>query len=1019
MCKSNRLGLWKRAFVLMVAISVGLACACHAGELHSSDLRCALILDSSGSMDNDEAMLHTKEAAKLGLELLGSDVRIVLIRFGDSPSVSPEFHLATELEEARKWIDSIEPSGGTNYLSALKQLPPDVQIAFLLSDGIPDEQPEEILDFLRQSVTCQLHTIAVQTRPDAEELLREMASVRHGAFHKVSEPERIVDVFLELLGQVRRYSRHEMAKSELTLRDVAGEVVAIGFDASPTLSSASSTQKYEAAFPGKEVEVVRSQANVDELVIGRGSDAASARVVVIRFDLPTPTTTLRRFVSANGPNILEASASFVDGANLAVGSGRLLSVKTQFELLDGDGQVIEAKDGLTADSAIPEARFELSPGSEQQAFVVRTRVVDDQEGVEFESTSSLSIVPGDLPAEEPPKISAKLDIEAQACGRPIEINVRFKIDPKTHGRFDDFQKAILTTPPHLRVTRPDGVVVDSVDSPRQFTVTTARTTANGAEFALEFNDTQQSGEYVATLVNGNVSGAEYSATTRNIKCCSGDEIQLLVHAERQSGRVLLVDSEQEFSRDALMDDPITVSLVRQSMDARVFSSLGRGLRAKLIGRDGAVKSVPLRLENDRYVTSPVVVGEQGVLGVIVEVRLKGLQLTLEGEVRINDVQLEQVFPSANLFAFSHLPKGAVLPFEVRLIGKLTLANRLATSDELIAICTRRGIHQRWTIRDSTAKLVQSDVRNPDSRHWQSTLQFERAGRQNLAFVLTDQSKQVIHEIGWKLTIEESPVHLEVLAGEDSSSLSELPASDALAAWLPPLFTTSPTCFVAGHAADSGFLKHYFLAAVSSNNVDADFDEASGMFIKKISGDGLLEFSARFQPYPFASGNTNALPEIQVVKRLTFSRPVFVRWGRVTSGLGTLFVGCIVFQRLLRSHRIHRLANFGNQIAIWGGNSDQIRPVVDARKGMTEWLLCREASGRHPLVRPSELSRDLTPVARVTQLGDGFVQVASTANLPDLPEGRSMVARYGDQIRVNDSTTLTIEYGDQVLANATS
>lgn len=90
------------------------------------------VLDTSGSMREDDKLDQAKSALKHGLSILTEKDRFAIIGFATTVSnYRSELTQATKehLADARKWVDSLEPSGGTAISDAL-----DAAFAYQTSD---------------------------------------------------------------------------------------------------------------------------------------------------------------------------------------------------------------------------------------------------------------------------------------------------------------------------------------------------------------------------------------------------------------------------------------------------------------------------------------------------------------------------------------------------------------------------------------------------------------------------------------------------------------------------------------------------------------------------------------------------------------------------------------------------------------------------------------------------------------------------------------------------------------------
>lgn len=113
------------------------------------------VIDVSGSMSG-EKMAQGRNALHALLETLNGNDRFRLIAFSDQVrSYRREFTVATPAarEEARRWIDRLQPEGGTNIAGALREafetVSPESRVPFVIfiTDGLPsigEQNPERI-----------------------------------------------------------------------------------------------------------------------------------------------------------------------------------------------------------------------------------------------------------------------------------------------------------------------------------------------------------------------------------------------------------------------------------------------------------------------------------------------------------------------------------------------------------------------------------------------------------------------------------------------------------------------------------------------------------------------------------------------------------------------------------------------------------------------------------------------------------------------------------------------------------
>ena len=81
----------------------------------------ALIIDSSGSMGQNDAQGRRKEAAKAFIDAMQDDDQISVIDFDDSIKVSWSLQrVGSDQSWPRAAVDTIDSSGNTNILGALQ-----------------------------------------------------------------------------------------------------------------------------------------------------------------------------------------------------------------------------------------------------------------------------------------------------------------------------------------------------------------------------------------------------------------------------------------------------------------------------------------------------------------------------------------------------------------------------------------------------------------------------------------------------------------------------------------------------------------------------------------------------------------------------------------------------------------------------------------------------------------------------------------------------------------------------------
>jgi hypothetical protein len=391
----------------MVAATMSLDQVVAAQQPESIDQVIVIVIDVSSSMGQNNSLGEAKAAATLACALLRG--RVALVVFSDRAEVSPIFDLATQRDQATAWISNLRTQGGTKYLQALdavESLQPRAVV--FVSDGAPEEHADAILNRVRDQIRCPLHTIAVQAGDQARDVLGRMAATSKAGFHVVAHPSEVIDTFLDILGQIRRFRRHEMSAASLALPDVQGDLVAIGLDARPELAGA--TERQEITLGGRPILVVRaSYAALSEVTVSAPEIAPDKRVVVLRFDQPSSRMKLGPVLIRDGRAQVEASSSFHDPDGGALDPRGIAELSALFEAVDSQGQVIQsvtAKASPTQPALVATLDLPIKDGA-AVPFTVRLVSDDRSSGVPFRASESQVVVVDPATAARAPAVSAR------------------------------------------------------------------------------------------------------------------------------------------------------------------------------------------------------------------------------------------------------------------------------------------------------------------------------------------------------------------------------------------------------------------------------------------------------------------------------------------------------------------------------------------------------------------------------------------------------------------------------------
>lgn len=885
------------------------------GTLPSS-VDTAIVLDQSKSMEDNGKMAAAKQAGKLACLVL--DGRVQFVGFSSDVNPSPVFDLHTQRQEAITWVEKLETIGGTRYLRPLEvvaKLHPK-NIVFC-SDGEPEDNLDDILKFIHDQLRCPVHTVAVQTNAAAQDLLTKMAAATGAAFHRVDEPARLVDAFLGLLGQMRRFRQFELTGNSVTLPDVNGEILAIGFDAVPKLAG---SHGQEVVLTGSRIHVTRSRF-AQKTAVTVQADKPGKRVVVLRFDQAAAQMRLGPVTVHGNQAQVPVEVEFRDPAGKVVDPRGTTTLGAILEAVDPQGRVIQRVEAqpspnhpvVSATMTLPSRAGEAIP------YVIRTGSTDRSSGVPFIATESQAVVidpaksqPAAPPADNPPTRPRSLDSSA---------------------------------------------------------------------------------------------------------------LQLLVVAQRQRiGRKVVFDSvlhpdERDGVLGSLLEgDPISLELVRgDTIDAREFVSMGPGLRARMIGDDGAVTDVPLTLNNDRYVTTPVAIKGPGILAVHVDVSVTGLELHLKARLAVERLTMQLDLAREPIFRkLSVLPCGVIVPIEVAVLGKIK--NRVPDRDDFLEMLHRHGVQIVSTLSDSAGGVLARESVEAGGQPWSSTLALRHTGEQVFGLELVTRQGIVLDGLRWKFEVTAAPVQFALCVPTARGDLAPFTPGDHSWSWLPGWFTWSPTAVIVAKPTKSAFFSSYFLASVRVGDARAEFDETQGCFVRPVPTPGAVVCTGTLKPYGWSTASAGQHPELQVSESVAVVMPIQPRWGRLAALSGAVlalmsggFVG-------LRHWHRRRLEAWGYVVRLYvGGDSDACQPIV--RRGSHGWtvtpeiLICRDKGGeRTPSLEHSPCPAGKEVVARVRQHANGSVSFHADKKVPGMSAGSSRLLSLPGlhEQPVSDTATIVLE-----------
>ncbi len=169
-----------------------------------TDERCAVLVDTSGSMDPFMAELRAELAALVWEQFHKNKVWFNFIRFSDRTEQWRETIVEPNEDNCHKaiaWLATLSAHGSTCTLEALNQAFNDDSISSicLISDGKPDSSTEMVLSEVRRMNARRGLKIDVVSfnceDAAANEFMRKLAGENGGRYHRMSENDRQIQLF--------------------------------------------------------------------------------------------------------------------------------------------------------------------------------------------------------------------------------------------------------------------------------------------------------------------------------------------------------------------------------------------------------------------------------------------------------------------------------------------------------------------------------------------------------------------------------------------------------------------------------------------------------------------------------------------------------------------------------------------------------------------------------------------------------------------------------------------------------
>jgi Ca-activated chloride channel family protein len=171
----------------------------------------ALVIDTSGSMQDNDKLINAKAGAKQLVSLLGDKDEFSLLQFSDSASwATKDQALGESRKDSNRAVDSLFPGGQTALYDAvdqaythLEEQPADhIRAVIVLTDGDDNSSKEALSDLLKKiHADGETHTIRIFTiayGSDAQRsVLEKVANATQGKAYD-GTPGNIVEVFRDI-----------------------------------------------------------------------------------------------------------------------------------------------------------------------------------------------------------------------------------------------------------------------------------------------------------------------------------------------------------------------------------------------------------------------------------------------------------------------------------------------------------------------------------------------------------------------------------------------------------------------------------------------------------------------------------------------------------------------------------------------------------------------------------------------------------------------------------------------------